>query len=74
MDDFDKCLPGLKTADDLLTQCPLLDMTDEGLNNRQCHIGFKQRNADLTQGLPDTIFGQTPFATQFLHGFGESLA
>ncbi len=53
IDDLDDHLAGRDAAQHLVADRPVLDRSDEILDDRQRHVGFEQRHPDVAQGRLD---------------------
>ena len=73
MDDGDENLARGKAGGHLLALGFFLDGVEEGLDDREGHVGLQQRHAHLAQGLGDVVLADTALAAQVLDGLGEFL-
>ncbi len=64
MDDLDHLLARLDRADHIFADRLFLDRPDELFDDRQRHIGLKERHADLTQSGGDIFLRQSAASGQ----------
>ncbi len=69
--DADEGLSGSEARGDFGAQRLLLDALDEGLDDRQRHVGFQQRHAHFAQRFADVFFGDAAAAAQGVYGAAE---
>ncbi len=68
MQDTDEGLTGGQALGDFTPKGLLLDPFNEGPYHRKRYIRFEQGHPDLTQGLPNIVFGNTPAAPEGIEG------
>jgi len=77
VDDLHNLLSGIQAFENMLADRTLLDLADKILDDLEVDIGFKEREAHLTQGRVHIRLGQFPAPAQALKGglqfFGKRL-
>src|SRR5262250_1090093 len=72
--DLDDHLPGRHRAQYLLPDGALAHRVDEIAHDRQCDIGFEERDADLAQRRRDIVLAQRATAAQAVENLVEPVA